>query len=86
MPMSSSFVIVTRAGLDYTRAAFGPCTAPGAPADTCKVVYTADLAGDATGLDSELESFHGTQVAGVIAGNVDLVFDLAQTPGAFATH
>lgn len=59
-------------GLNYTRNAFGPCTAPGVPADSCKVVYMEDIASD----DGELEAwrpglrskFHGTNVAGIIAG------------------
>lgn len=58
------------AGLDYKRALFGPCTAPGVPAETCRVLYTEDLEAD-DGLldeaDTEATSPHGTNVAGIIA-------------------
>lgn len=55
------------AGLDYTREAFGPCTAPGVPAATCKVAYVQDIAPNDNSLDDEGEA-HGTNVAGIIAG------------------
>jgi hypothetical protein len=62
---------VRRAGLDYTRAAFGPCTAPGVPAATCIVVYMEDLAPEDNQLDESREGahdqWHGTNVAGIIA-------------------
>jgi hypothetical protein len=59
------------AGLEYTRPAFGPCTAPGVPAATCKVVYMQDFATDDGMLDESrptaTDAYHGTNVAGVIA-------------------
>jgi hypothetical protein len=53
-------------GLDDTRAAFGPCTAPGVPAATCSVLFTKDIATEDGVLDTG--DFHGTNVAGVIVG------------------
>lgn len=58
--------VCARVGIDYTRPAFGPCTSPGVPADTCKVIYAADLYADDGLLDASI--FHGTNVAGVVAG------------------
>ena len=75
-PLSTSkhtctHVCCASAGLDYTRPAFGPCTAPGVPAATCKVVYAEDLAPDDNQLDESTpgasDQFHGTNVAGIIA-------------------
>lgn len=54
------------AGLEYTRSAFGPCTAPGVPAATCKVAYMQDFAADDSALDSDAQK-HGTNVAGIIS-------------------
>ncbi len=51
-------------GVDYTRSAFGSCTAPGAPSG-CKVVYAQDLAPDDGSRD---DSGHGTNVAGIVLG------------------
>lgn len=59
---------VCAAGLDYKRSAFGPCTAPGQPAATCKVIYTEDILADDGVLDEG--RFHGTNVAGIVAGKV----------------
>jgi hypothetical protein len=59
------------AGLDYKRAIFGPCTAPGVPAETCRVLYTEDLEADDGMLDDPdvpgKNGPHGTNVAGIIA-------------------
>lgn len=64
----SGTVVVIDTGLDYTRPAFGPCTVPGVPAATCKVVYAADMVADDGALDSAGKSSgHGTNVAGIIA-------------------
>ena len=38
-------VAVIDTGVDYTKAAFGPCTAPGSPS-SCKVAYAQDFAPD----------------------------------------
>ena len=69
--MSAVSLLCVCAGLDYTRPAFGPCTAPGVPAATCKVVYAEDLAPDDNQLDESTpgasDQFHGTNVAGIIA-------------------
>jgi subtilisin family serine protease len=57
-------VAVIDTGVDYTRAAFGFCTAPGSPAG-CRVVYSADIATE----DNSLDDYgHGTNVAGIVAG------------------
>ncbi|HEB86511.1 MAG TPA: IPTL-CTERM sorting domain-containing protein [Gammaproteobacteria bacterium] len=67
-PSVSSFtgkgtaVAVLDTGVDYTRAAFGACTAPGIPAK-CKVVVAQDIASNDGVLDS---SGHGTNVAGIV--------------------
>lgn len=57
-------VAVIDTGVDYTRAAFGSCTAPGIPAG-CRVVYSADIAPEDYSLD---DYGHGTNVAGIVAG------------------
>jgi hypothetical protein len=51
-------------GLDYTRADFGSCTAPGVPA-TCKVAYAQDFAANDGARD---DNGHGTNVAGIVGG------------------
>jgi subtilisin family serine protease len=58
-------VVVLDSGVDYTRAAFGSCTAPGLPADTCRVSVAFDVAPDDSSLD---DSGHGTNVSGIVAG------------------
>jgi hypothetical protein len=60
-------VLLWFAGLDYTRPAFGPCTTPGVPAETCKVPYVKEIATDDKQLDDPKEP-HGTNVAGIIVG------------------
>ncbi|MBI5752953.1 MAG: IPTL-CTERM sorting domain-containing protein [Hydrogenophilales bacterium] len=57
-------VLVIDSGVDYTRAEFGSCTAPGTPA-SCKVVYYANNADTSTALDT---LGHGTLVSGVTVG------------------
>lgn len=57
-------VAVIDTGVDYTRSAFGACTAPSVPA-ACRVVYAREVAPD----DGELDANgHGTNVAGIVAG------------------
>ena len=57
-------VAVLDTGVDYTRSAFGSCTAPAVPSN-CRVVYSADTAPD----DGQLDAHgHGTNVAGIAAG------------------
>nr|MBF0223614.1 S8 family serine peptidase [Desulfobulbaceae bacterium] len=52
-------------GVDWTNNAFGDCTAPGIPAETCKIKATVEMAPDDGMLDS---TGHGTNVAGVVTG------------------
>jgi len=58
-------VAVLDTGVDYTRAAFGSCTAPGEPAG-CRIVYSADVAPDDGMLDDVI--YHGTNVSGIVLG------------------
>ena len=57
-------VVIIDTGVDYTRGAFGYCTAAGVPA-SCRVAYYANIVDNSPSLDS---SGHGTNVAGVVAG------------------
>lgn len=57
-------VAVLDSGLDFTRGAFGSCTAPGKPA-SCKVVAALDIA--FPDFLRDRGTFHGTNVAGIIA-------------------
>ncbi|MEY4764736.1 MAG: hypothetical protein RI907_1409 [Pseudomonadota bacterium] len=57
-------VAVLDSGLDYSRAAFGSCTAPGKPS-TCRVVAAQDIA--FPDFLRDRGSYHGTNVAGIIA-------------------
>lgn len=59
-------VAVLDTGVDYTRDAFGNCTAPGVPA-SCKVVHAQDFAPNDFTLDAD-SSKHGTNVTGIVAG------------------
>ena len=58
-------VAVLDSGLDYKRAAFGPCTAVNTPADKCRVAYVQDFAPADNTLDDSI--LHGTNVAGIVA-------------------
>lgn len=58
-------VAVLDTGLDYTRPAFGSCSAPGA-GGACRVVAARDFAPADNALDTG--SMHGTNVAGIVAG------------------
>jgi hypothetical protein len=55
-------VAVLDTGVDYTRAAFGGCAAPGG---SCKVAFARDFAPDDGARDSD---GHGTNVAGIVLG------------------
>jgi len=57
-------VAVLDTGVDYTRAAFGSCSAAGVPAN-CKVVYAQDFAPNDGQRDAD---GHGTNVAAIVAG------------------
>ncbi|HJS27137.1 MAG TPA: S8 family serine peptidase [Actinomycetota bacterium] len=59
-------VAVLDTGVDYTRAAFGSCTAPGTPG--CKVVVAQDFAPDDGMLDDPAAGRHGTNVSGIVVG------------------
>ena len=56
--------VVIDTGVDYTRSAFGSCTAPGTPA-SCKVNYYQNIADTSTALDA---NGHGTNVSGIVLG------------------
>jgi len=60
-------VVVVDTGLDYTRDIFGPCTAPGVPAATCRVAYMQDITAVDDGRLDDADEPHGTNVAGIIA-------------------
>ena len=62
---ASTAVAVLDTGVDYTRSAFGSCTAPNTPVGTCKVVVAQDFAPDDGSLD---DNGHGTNVAGIVVG------------------
>lgn len=67
---SGAAVAVLDTGVDYTRSAFGPCSAPGTPqtpGGTCRVTTTLDTAPDDGSLDAD-PNRHGTNVAGIVAG------------------
>lgn len=55
-------IAILDTGVDYTRSAFGSCSAPGG---TCKVVHAQDFAPDDGALDDD---GHGTNVAGIALG------------------
>jgi subtilisin family serine protease len=61
---AGTYVAVLDTGIDYTRSAFGTCTAPGAPS-TCRVAAAWDQAPDDGSLD---DHGHGTNVSGIVAG------------------
>lgn len=56
-------VAVLDTGCDYTRAAFGSCSAPGG---SCKIAYAQDFNGNDGKKDTG--SFHGTNVSGIVLG------------------
>jgi Ca2+-binding RTX toxin-like protein len=58
-------VAVLDTGVDYTRAAFGSCPAPG---PGCKVVVAQDFAPDDGMLDDPAAGRHGTNVSGIVLG------------------
>ncbi len=58
-------VAVLDTGLDYKRTAFGSCTSPNTPANTCRVTYVQDFAPTDNTLDDS--TLHGTNVAGIVA-------------------
>lgn len=64
---SGTTVAVLDTGVDYTRAAFGYCTAPGVPAG-CKVILSWEWPSIADGQLDDDPDLHGTNVAGIILG------------------
>jgi subtilisin family serine protease len=61
---SGTTAVVVDTGVDYTRSAFGACTAPGVPV-SCKVSVYQNIADTSTALDS---NGHGTNVSGIVLG------------------
>jgi subtilisin family serine protease len=61
---AGTYVAVLDTGVDYRRAAFGSCKAPGKPV-TCMVAKTWDQAPNDKRLDDD---GHGTNVSGIVAG------------------
>jgi hypothetical protein len=59
-------VAILDTGVDYTRSAFGGCSAPGTQG--CRVVVAQDFAPDDGLRDDPAAGFHGTNVAGIVAG------------------
>jgi hypothetical protein len=59
-------VAVLDTGTDYRRADLGSCTAPGVPSSTCRVAASLDMATEDGAVDTG--SFHGTNVASIVAG------------------
>ncbi len=57
-------VAVLDTGVDYRRAAFGPCTGPGTPQRVCKVAVATGIANGGQ-LDP---NGHGTNVSGIVLG------------------
>ena len=62
---SGTVVAVLDTGVDYTRAAFGSCSSPGAPG--CKVVLAEEIATQDNTPDASPQ-LHGTNVAGIVLG------------------
>jgi subtilisin family serine protease len=58
-------VAVLDTGVDYRRAAFGPCTGPNSPERVCKVAVATSVANGPGQLDP---NGHGTNVAGIVLG------------------
>lgn len=58
-------IAILDTGVDYTNPAFGFCTAPNTPSNTCKVVFAADFGVNDGQLD---DSGHGTVVAATALG------------------
>jgi len=58
-------IAIIDTGLDYTRSAFGSCSAPGVPND-CKVVFAQDFTASD---DGQMDAHgHGTNVSGIALG------------------
>jgi len=78
-------VAVLDTGVDWTHAAFGGCTAPGAPS-TCRVAFARDFAPDDNSRD---DNGHGTNVSGIVVGVAPgariLGLDVFQGSGASST-
>lgn len=61
---AGTMVAVLDTGANYTKDAFGNCTAPGVPA-SCKVAVAMDFGGDDFSLDDDS---HGTNVSAIVLG------------------
>lgn len=74
-------VAVLDTGVDFTRSAFGSCTAPGTPS-ACKVISSVDTAPTDSAND---EDGHGTNVSGIVVGVAPAtklrVYDVFDTDG-----
>ncbi len=58
-------VAILDSGVDYTNAAFGGCTTPGIPTNTCRVSAAVEIAANDGALDN---NGHGTNVAAIALG------------------
>lgn len=65
-------IAIVDTGLDYTRAEFGHCTAPGSPAD-CRVAAALDIAAEDGFLDDNGHGTHVAAIAAAVAGEAKLV-------------
>lgn len=78
-------VAVLDTGVDYTRAAFGSCSAPGG---SCKVAHAQDFATPDGVVD--YGNFHGTNVAGIVLGVAPatriLALDVFETSGTASSN
>jgi hypothetical protein len=81
---SGTAVAVLDTGCDYTRSAFGTCSAPGVSG--CKVAYAADFAADDGSRD---DNGHGTNVSAIVLGVAPdtkvLALDVFTGAGAYSS-
>ncbi len=82
---SNTSVAVLDTGVDYTRTAFGSCSAPGG---TCKVAFARDFAPEDNLRDADPQ-LHGTNVSGIVLGVAPdakvLGLDVFRAEGAYTS-